>query len=210
MGINKTHWTGQEKMQLAEGETIIYSGRNDDNHREGVGILMSKHVTRSLIEWTPISERATQARLYSRYIKLIIIHIYAPTEDADEQMKDEFYGRLQDVIDSVNEHGMLIVTGDMNAKVGNDNWVYESVMGKHGLRQRNDNGERLCDICDTNELGLTGTLFPHKTIHKATWVSPSGNTINKIYHVRISRRFRNSVKDTRVYRSADIGSENHL
>ena len=72
------------------------------------------------------------------------------------------------MIDSVNEHGMLIVTGDMNAEVGNDNWVYESVMGKHGLGQRNDNGERLCDICDTNELALIGTLFPHKTIHKAT------------------------------------------
>ena len=43
MGISETHWTGQGTMQLAEGETIIYSGRDDDNHREGVGILMSKH-----------------------------------------------------------------------------------------------------------------------------------------------------------------------
>ena len=91
------------------------------------------------------------------------------------------------MIDSVNEHDMLIATEDMNANVGNDNWAYESVMGKHGLGQRNDNGERLCDMCDINELVLTGTLFPHKTIHKATWVSPSGNTINQIDHVLISR-----------------------
>ena len=41
---------------------------------------------------------------------------------------------------------MIIVTGDTNAKVGNDNWAYESVMGKHGLGQRNDNGERRCDV----------------------------------------------------------------
>ena len=33
------------------------------------------------------------------------------------------------MLDSVNEHGMLIVTGDLNAKVGNDNWAYESAMG---------------------------------------------------------------------------------
>ena len=38
--------TGQGIMQLVEGETIIYSGRDDDNHREGVGILMSKHAAR--------------------------------------------------------------------------------------------------------------------------------------------------------------------
>ena len=44
------------------------------------------------------------------------------------------------MLDSVKERDMLIVTGDMNAKVGNDNWAYESALGKHGLGQRNDNG----------------------------------------------------------------------
>ena len=34
--------------------------------------------------------------------------------------------------------------------------------------------------------------------------------MNQIDHVLISRRFRNSVKDTRVCRSADIESDHHL
>ena len=91
------------------------------------------------------------------------------------------------MLGSVKEHDMLIETGDMNAKVGNDNWAYESVMGKHGLGQRNDSGEGLCDMCDMNELVTTGTWFPHKTIHKVTWVSPGGNTTNQIDHVLIRR-----------------------
>ena len=45
---------------------------------------------------------------------------------------------------------MLIATGNMNAKLGNDNWAYEIVMGKHDLGRRNDNGERVCDMCDMN------------------------------------------------------------
>ena len=207
MGISETHWTGQRTMQLADGKTIIYSGRDDDNHREGVGMLMSNHAAASLMEWTLISERVIQARFYSKHIKLTIIHIY-DTEDTDEQIKDEFYGRLQDALDSVSEHDMLIVTGEMNAR--NNNWAYESVMGKHGLGQRNDNGERLCDMCDMNEVVITATLFPHQTILKVTWVSPGGNAMNQIDHVLISRGFRNSVKDTRVYRSADIGSDHYL
>ena len=75
-------------------------------------------------------------------------------------------------------------------------------MDKHWLGQRN--------VCDMNELVITGTLFPHKTIHKVTWVSPGGNAMNQIDRVLISRRFRNSVKDTRVCRSADIESDHHL
>ena len=94
--------------------------------------------------------------------------------DAEEQVKDDFYARLQDVLSSCKAHDMLVVTGDMNAKVGNNNQNYERVMGKHGLGQRNNNGERLCEICDTNELMITGTLFPHQMIHKATWTSPDG------------------------------------
>ena len=73
MGINETHRTGQGKMQLTEGETIIYSGRNDNSHREGVGILMSRSAARALMDWIPISERIIQAWFYSQHIKLTII-----------------------------------------------------------------------------------------------------------------------------------------
>ena len=169
MGISETHWTGQGKLQLPGGEIIIYSGREDDIHRGGVGILMSKSATRALMDWTPINERIIQARYHSKHIKLTMVHIYAPTEDTDEQVKNEFYTRLQDVLDKCNTHDMLIVNGDMNAKVGEDNWDYERVMGKRGLGRWNDNGERLCEMSDMNELVITGTLFPHRKIHKATW-----------------------------------------
>ena len=73
--------------------------------------------------------------------------------------------RLQDVRDNRNKHDLLIFTGEMNTKVGEKNWDYDEVMGKHGLGQRNENGERLCEFCDMNELVITGTLFPHIRIY---------------------------------------------
>ena len=42
-------------------------------------------------------------------------------------------------------------------------------------------------MCDMSELVITGTLFPHKTIHKVMWDSPGGNAMNQIDHVLISR-----------------------
>ena len=79
--------------------------------------------------------------------------------------------RLQDVFDNRNMHDLLMITGDTNAKVGCESEDYARVIGKHGVGQRNDNGKRLCEICDMNEHVITGTLFPHKDMHKATWIS---------------------------------------
>lgn len=113
------------------------------------------------------------------------------------------------MIGGVNIHDMIIVTGDMNAKFVYEYKDYERVVGKHGLGLRKENGERLCEICDMYELVITGALFPHKTIHKATWVSPDRRTRKQIDHILINKRFRKSVND-RVYRSADIGSHHYL
>ena len=210
MGISETHWIGQGRVHLSEGTEILPSGRDDDIHREGVAIMMTEEAARSLMDWTPVNERIIKARFYSKYIKLTLIHTYAPTEIASEQVKDDFYTVLQEVIDSVHQHDILIITGDMNAKVGSDNRSFERVMGTHGLGVRNDNGERLCSLCDANELVITGTIFPRKDIHKKTWRSPDGITENQIDHTLVRRKFRKSSIDTRVMRSADIGSDHFL
>ena len=38
----------------------------------------------------------------------------------------------------------------------------------------NDNGERLKEFCDFIEMVITGTIFPHKEIHKKTSVLSDG------------------------------------
>ena len=75
-----------------------------------------------------------------------------PTEEAKELVKDKFYRRLQDVFNVKKEHNMLIVTGDMFAKVREENWGYEGIISKHGIGRQNNNGERLCDFCDMIKL----------------------------------------------------------
>ena len=175
MGISETHWRGQGKVVQQEGKPSYTQVEKTTSTGEGVGILMSKSATRALLDWMPVNERIIVSRFHSKHIKLTMVHVYAPTEDAEELVKDEFYRRLQDVVNA-KEHDMLIVTGDMNAKVGEGNWGYERVVGKHGIGRQNDNGERLCDFCCMNELVITGTLFPHKVIHKAIWESPDRKT----------------------------------
>lgn len=55
----------------------------------------------------------------------------------------------------------------MNAKIGRDNQHYERIlMGKYAIRERNDKGERRCNICHNNKLVITESTFQHKEIYK--------------------------------------------
>lgn len=74
----------------------------------------------------------------------------------------------------------------------------------------NDNGERLADQCALNKLVLGGSVFPHRRIHKATWLSPDQSAENQIDHFCITKKFRRSLQDVRVKGGADVASDHHL
>ena len=100
--------------------------------------------------------------------------------------------------------------GDFNANIGSDNQGYENVMGVHGLGVMNDNGERFVNACAANNIVIGGSVFPHKRIHKATWVSPDQVTENQIDHIGINKMLRSSLQDVRVKRGADDASNRPL
>jgi hypothetical protein len=59
LGISEACWNSFGEMRTANGNTLIYSGRDDehDNHKEGVALLLNKEARRSLLEWKPVSEK---------------------------------------------------------------------------------------------------------------------------------------------------------
>nr|KAG5693522.1 hypothetical protein BaRGS_006224 [Batillaria attramentaria] len=142
--------------------------------------------------------------------KVTILQCYAPTNMADEEEKENFYEQLQAVLDKAPRRDLKILMGDLNAKVGTDNTDRELIMGKHGTGTQNENGELFTEFCTTNDLVIGGTIFPHKTIHKTTWTSPDGRTVNQIDHITIGRKWRRSLLDVRAKRGADAASDHHL
>jgi hypothetical protein len=55
-------------------------------------MLLSQRAKRSLLEWTPVSNRIITARFKSRERPVSIIQCYAPTETLAEETKEEIYG----------------------------------------------------------------------------------------------------------------------
>jgi hypothetical protein len=87
--------------------------------------------------------------------------------------------------------------GDFNVKVGYNNTGCEQTMG---IGQINENGERFSELCANNKFVIGGSIFAHKRMHKATWISPDHITENQIYHICINKKFRRSLQDVCVKR----------
>ncbi|VDP20285.1 unnamed protein product [Schistosoma margrebowiei] len=142
-------------------------------------------------------------------ILMHIIQCYAPTNDINDDIKDQFYERLQSIIEKYPRNDLTILTRDLNAKVGIYNTGYEDIMGRHGL-VRGTKMERFANLRAFNKLVIGGTIFPHKRIHKTTWISPDHTTENQIDHICINKKFRRTMENVRTRRGADIASDHHL
>nr|KAG5692145.1 hypothetical protein BaRGS_020693 [Batillaria attramentaria] len=214
LGISESRWTGSVQRRLATGELLLFSGHEEDNapHTQGVALMLSKTAQGALIGWEAHGPRIITAtfKTKKRRINMDVIQCYAPTNDSEEEDKEEFYTRLSTIIQSRPRRNIIITMGDFNAMIGSDNRGYEEIMGQQGLGEMNDNGEKFADLCALNNLVIRGSLFHHRRIHKATWVSPDLSTENQIDHVCIGRKFRRSLQDVRVKRGADVASDHHL
>ena len=63
---------------------------------------------------------------------LMLVQVYAPTNDSGGEVKEHFYNELQKVTEKVGRKETLIIIGDLNARVGRDSEVWGSVIGRHG------------------------------------------------------------------------------
>ena len=209
LGISEARWKNSGKV-INEGKTFLFSG-HEEHHIHGVGLILDEESSKAMIGWKPVNDRIITARFESRHIKTTIIQVYAPTEEAEEEIKDTFYEQLQDVMNEVPNYDMKILMGDFNAQISDARDGFQNVIGPFGsARIANNNGERLISFCSINGMCVGNTLFQHKRIHKNTWRSPNGSVFNEIDYICISKKWRTALQDVRSCRAADVGTDHYL
>ena len=206
IGISEVRWTG--KGETLNGD-FIWSGE-ETLHMRGVGFLLSVKAKKALIGYNPISSRIISARFDAAPFKISVIHVYAPTSASSEEDIEAFYSDIEEVITKTDKKDVIILTGDWNAKIGNDNTEWKSVMGKYGYGDRNERGERLLEFAMLHNLYICNTRFQHKPNRKWTWASPDGIHKNMIDLILIQKRWKTSVINCRTFQSADISSDHSL
>ncbi|CAF5075163.1 unnamed protein product [Rotaria magnacalcarata] len=127
---------------------------------------------------------------------------------------DKFYSDLQDTINNVSTNDMLIIMGDLNARVGGNQQQPASInsVGPFTVDVENENGARLVDWCEINNIVVSNTFFQHKLLHQTSWMHLGNKIWHMIDYTLVNKKFRSSVEDVRMYRRASgaIGMDHHL
>uniref|UniRef100_A0A8D8S118 Craniofacial development protein 2 n=1 Tax=Cacopsylla melanoneura TaxID=428564 RepID=A0A8D8S118_9HEMI len=208
LGISEMRWLDSGDINVDE-HRVLYSGRTDGKHEQGVGIILSKEMGKCITSFTPISPRVLLVQLKGSPIDINIIQVYAPTTDRSDEEVQEFYNSIELVLKKLKKDELNIVMGDYNAKLGEGRT--SELVGPFGLGERNTRGDDLETFAMTNNLVVTNTWFKQPPRKLYTWKSPldrPGRIVrNQIDYILVNKRFRNSCTTVKTYPGADINSD---
>jgi hypothetical protein len=157
-----------------------------------------------------VNDRMSSIILRGQWCDIIVLNVYAPTEDKNDDVKGSFYEELERAFDKFPDYHMKNILGDFSAKVGWED-IFKLIIWNESLQESsNDNGVRVVNFITYKNLTVKITIFPLCDIHKFIWMSPDGKTHNQIDHILTDRQRHSSILDVRSVRAADYDTDHYL
>ena len=208
LGIQEHRIIHQEptRYERCNGHLLITSSAwwNDNQAAMGgVGILLGPKAIKALSGVVPFDNRILLANLTGNP-KTTIIVTYSPTSASTDEEINGYYHSLRRCIDSVPAHSFLMVLGDLNARIGNDD-------ARHTLHSSTKrNGKLLLDLVMEKDLIITNTYFRKRPGKLWTYIGPGGHKAQLDYIITRCK-WRNSVLNCEAYNSfANVGSDHRV
>ena len=235
-GAQETKWFGSDIWPAGKG-LFLHSGRpvprdgETARRNEGVGIWLNADMAdawkRGGEQWVAVSSRIVSARLLLSAageklarggkrrsdLFITVVNAYAPTNKAPVTVKENFFQDLQTTLDKRQKNDLLLLLGDFNARVGScaSEDGAENVVGRFGLGQRNQAGEKLIQFCSTNNLSIMNTWFRKRRTRRGTWTHPATRQSHLIDYIVMLQNQRAFCSDVRVMRGpASVWSDHFM
>jgi exonuclease III len=173
--------------------------------QSGAALIIDNKWTSRITNYSFVNDRIVTVRLKTNRAHITTIGVYAPEEGKEEEMR-RFYQQLQKEIDKYNKSDSLIVSGNLNARVGNQ--PIPNVVGTFGEDCVNRNRQTLREYTSFNDFKIANTFFGKKEIRKYTWSALGSKSI--IDYIIVNRRLKNLVQDIKIFWGSDIGSDDFL
>lgn len=132
-----------------------------------------------VLDWKPINQRLCLIRIKSKLHNISIIAC-APTEEKDEDEKNNFYYILEAICDNCLQNDVKVIFGDLNSKIGREAF-HQHQTGLHSLHT--ESGSRVINLKVERSMMVGSTMFPRKDIYKYMSISPDRETSNQIDYI---------------------------
>ncbi|KAK6741073.1 hypothetical protein RB195_009121 [Necator americanus] len=207
IALQETKCRRSDVQQMKDGTLVIRGEKVPSRNVGGVGFVVHPSVVHLVDSHEILSPRLAILRLRPlRQKSISIINCYSPTSTADDSELDAFYEELEEVVRNEKSFYKFVV-GDFNAKLGKAT-EEEYRIGRFGLGDRNENGNRLAGLLSAARLFHGNSLFMKKDHRRWTWESPNGATRAEIDHILTNRRW--CLLDVSVVPSFCSGSDHRL
>lgn len=119
------------------------------------------------------------------------------------------YTEWESLIKLTEKEDINFIIEDFNVKINKGG--FQKLFGKFGLGERNQRSERLIEFFQEHDSVVINIWFDFHQRRLYTWTFPQYNSqwIARIQtdFVLVNHRYRNSVKNSKIYPSEDINSD---
>ena len=137
-----------------------------------------------------------------------VISAYAPQQGCCEEEKEEFREKLKEYIEAIPRNEMLVLSGDMNAHVGEISDGFEGVHGGRGFGRRNLEGERFLELAEAMNLVVLNTQFKKRRSHLVTY--KSGHNETQIDYILVRKEDKKIITDCKVIPNESVVAQHKL
>ncbi|XP_072392375.1 uncharacterized protein [Diabrotica undecimpunctata] len=96
--------------------------------KSGVSILIKTSLNKYLKDYAYISERILTITVTLYGIEIIVVVVYAPIDDSNQQLKNSIYEEFSNICNKIKTNQETILLGDLNARVGSQ--IDDDVVGQ--------------------------------------------------------------------------------
>uniref|UniRef100_A0A8R1EDT1 Reverse transcriptase domain-containing protein n=1 Tax=Caenorhabditis japonica TaxID=281687 RepID=A0A8R1EDT1_CAEJA len=206
IGLSETKRAAEIHMMHRDRTGVFLGKRNTTSVSGGVGFIVNSTFLPKIQEIKFLNHRIAYLTFQvDRRLSCTVFQVYAPVADSDPEELADFYESLEEAYTACRSRYKLVV-GDFNARMGPRQHT-ERFIGPHSMEPRNESGELLATLCESNRLWHMNSQFGKPSHRRWTHISPNKLHKHEIDHILANGKF---VTDVSVVPSITTGSDHRL
>ena len=174
--------------------------------------MVNKRVQNAALGCNLKNNRMISVHFQGKPFNIMVIQVYAPTNNAEEAEVKWFYENLQYFLELNPKKYIKAVYPfhyrglECKSRKSGNTWSNRQIRPWNTEWRR----QRLLEFCQENALVIANTLFQQQKRQPYTWTSPDGQHQSQTDYILCSQRWRSSIQSAKTRPGADCGSDHKL